>query len=306
MTHKGRVAMTKIANPQAFDGVRWRVRDSHARHGLSLLELMLAIGLGFVLLGAIYASIDQVVRQTTNGKVEMERLQIARAVFRRIELDLRAAMFDAASAVSDSDAASSSSSTSSGEGSTTIASVTNPDDLWTGSLGIRGTANELWIDLSLIRRQIDFDTQPEVATSDLKTVVYFLTGIGRESSSDDVEAETLAIADEDGIGLARSEGDRSVLRALNSSVSAGTLPGPTETLAPEIDRLTFRYFDGLSWYEEWDSASAGALPRAVEVVVGLEPAPVFRGYLANSAVSASTETFRMVIAIPVSDPLSAE
>lgn len=299
------LSIHNIANPQAMHGAHLRVHDSHSRRGLSLLELLLAIGLGFVLLGAIYASIDQVIRQTTIGKVEMERLQIARAVFRRIELDVRAAMFNATSAVSDSDSASSSSSSSS-DGSTTIASVTNPDDLWTGSLGIRGTSDSLWIDLSNVRRQIDFSSQGSLAVSDLKTVIYTLASVSEADAPLADEEDTDTPFDEDGLGLVRCEGERSILRELNASPSSGVFPGEAEMLAPEINRLTFRYFDGLSWYEEWDSASAGALPRAVEVVVGLEPPPVFRGYLANSAVSASTSTFRMVIAIPTSTPLSAE
>ncbi len=64
------------------------------RGGLSLIEMMLAVGLGLLLVGGMYSAIDQSARQQSIGRVEMERMQIARAVLRRIELDLRPAFPD--------------------------------------------------------------------------------------------------------------------------------------------------------------------------------------------------------------------
>jgi hypothetical protein len=150
------------------------------------------------------------------------------------------------------------------------------------------------------------NTAASLRPSDLQTVAYFLTG--SESSPDITAAGSvspLSLRDADGIGLARSQGDRSALRQANSG-SASVLPGPARVLAPEINFLQFRYFDGAAWLETWDSSTAGALPRAVEVTLQFEPPPVRAGYLMSPAVSASTEVYRMVIVVPVSDPLPPE
>ncbi|OYW15919.1 MAG: hypothetical protein B7Z55_14560 [Planctomycetales bacterium 12-60-4] len=238
----------------------------------------------------------------------MERLQIARAVFRRMELDLRAAMFAAETAASDSTGAiqealatvtsssSSSSSSSTGEETTSTLVGGAEEDEWTGSLGIRGSATELWIDLSHIRRQIDFSPESTSMGSDLQTVAYFLSTANSSQSSDAGQSEV-------GEGLVRSHGDRSVLRTLNASSGDSILPGPMELLAPEIEQLSFRFFDG---HEEWDSSTIGALPRAVEINIGFQAPLNDGGYLGNSVVNAATKSFRMVVAIPASDPLAAE
>lgn len=306
-----------------------RKRVRMARRGLSLLEMLLAIGLGLMLVSGIYAAITQSARQTAIGRIEMERLQIARAVFRKIELDLRAAMFAAETATSDSTgsvqeatststASGSSGSSSSGgsnssgsgtaaggsgtagnaEAATTTTVESETEDEWTGSLGIRGSASELWIDLSYIRRQIDF-SMTATAGSDLQTVAYFLSTAN--SSQGDSSGQAAV-----GEGLVRSRGDRSVLRTLNASSGDSILPGPMELLAPEIEQVGFRFFDGLTWYEEWDSSTIGALPRAVEISIGFRAPFDDTGYLGNAVVNAATKSFRMVVAIPASDPLAVE
>ncbi len=289
-----------------------------SRRGLTLLELILAVGLGLLLVSGIYSAIELSARRTTAGKAELERLQIARAILRRMELDLRATMFDADSAVTDSgtvtdEASASSISTSDGTASdeasadttsTTIGTGEDDDETWTGSLGIRGNATELWIDLSYIRRELEFTPEGTTLGSDLKTVAYFLT-----SAESPVETDPDAVivrTDADGVGLARSMGDRSVLRTLNASSGDSILPGPTELLAPEVNALKFRYFDGLAWYEEWDSSTAGALPRAVEISLSFESAAAPTGVLGVNAVNASTKQVRLVVAIPVSEPVLEE
>ncbi|MDX1969536.1 MAG: hypothetical protein SFV23_20345 [Planctomycetaceae bacterium] len=297
------------------------MRQAHARcqqagqsrRGLSLLEMLLAIGLGLLLVSGIYAAITQSARQTAIGRIEMERLQIARAVFRKMELDLRAAMFAAETATSDSagsvqeatSTSTSGESSSSGggtagnaESATTTTIESEQEDEWTGSLGIRGSASELWIDLSYIRRQIDF-SMTATAGSDLQTVAYFLSTAN--SSQGDSSGQAAV-----GEGLVRSRGDRSVLRTLNASSGDSILPGPMELLAPEIEQVGFRFFDGLTWYEEWDSSTIGALPRAVEISIGFRAPFDDKGYLGNAVVNAATKSFRMVVAIPASDPLAAE
>lgn len=281
---------------------RYRVsypRQNHSRRGLSLLEMLLAVGLSLVLLTGIYTALDVSNRQATVGKAEMQRLQLARAILRRMEMDLRATMFDVDSAVSDTGT-----DANLNANVTTIVSDTDSDTEWTGSLGIRGSSSELWIDLSHISRELEFTAA--TAQSDMQTVAYFLSS---NSSSNDstgpYSAYSISESDDstsssNSPGLARSQGERSVLRALNESSTGSVLPGPTQVLAPEVDALQFRYFDGLAWYEEWDSSTIGDLPRAVEVIIGIDS-----GGTMKTSVS-SPRSFRMVVAIPASDPLLEE
>ncbi|HUQ72350.1 MAG TPA: prepilin-type N-terminal cleavage/methylation domain-containing protein [Planctomycetaceae bacterium] len=283
-------------------------RMSASRRGLTLVEMMLAALLSMVLLGGVYGALTQSWRYTTQGKLEAERNQIARAVLRRIELDIRAAMFDpkAAAATTDTSTVTSASSTSTG----TSTSGSTSSSSGTGSLGIRGSSTELWIDLSHVQRDLVFPDPTIIKGGDLQTVCWFLNGPGSvlgESASATTTSSGFTRVDLDGINLARSQGDRSVLRTLNAGGDSDTvLPGPTQVVAGEINALTFRYFDGLTWYEEWDSSTTTALPRAIEVTLGFDPPSNTDGPLLTSSVSAATATFRMVIVVPASNPAPPE
>jgi hypothetical protein len=271
---------------------------------LTLIEMLLASALGMVLLTGVYAALAQSWRYTTLGRLEAERNQIARAVLRRIELDVRGAMFDPQAAAASTSTSTVSSGTTLSDGSTLIAGDASAETQFTGSLGIRGSSTELWIDLSHVRRDLVFPDPTVIRGGDLKTVAWFLTSPETSDTITSADAGFVRV-DLDGIGLARSEGDRSMLRTLNAG-SDSVLPGPTQLIAPEISSVLFRYFDGLTWYDEWDSSTVTALPRAVEVTIGFDPPGLGDGPLLTSAVSASTSSYRMVILVPVSDPTPPE
>jgi hypothetical protein len=44
---------------------------------------------------------------------------------------------------------------------------------------------------------------------------------------------------------------------------------PVELLAPEVVEISFMYFDGTQWYEEWDSTLQQGLPVAIEIKLSL-------------------------------------
>ncbi|MFN3485921.1 MAG: type II secretion system protein GspJ, partial [Planctomycetota bacterium] len=64
---------------------------------------------------------------------------------------------------------------------------------------------------------------------------------------------------------------RGLVRERREALTAETVelgrPENQEEVAPEVVGLAFRYFDEGEWREEWDSASAGKLPRAVEATL---------------------------------------
>jgi len=66
------------------------------RAGFSLLEILVALALSVILLGAIYAALDLFWRYSTTGQEEIERAQLARAILRTIEMDLRSVVYKSA------------------------------------------------------------------------------------------------------------------------------------------------------------------------------------------------------------------
>ncbi len=106
-------------------------------------------------------------------------------------------------------------------------------------------------------------------------------------------------------GLVRTEGDRMAVEVVEAG--GGTAPqiSGMQVLAPEVVALSFRYLDGQTWLEMWDSETNGRIPRAIEVQFAFPP-PRQKPSLFNTAVSRSTDSFRAVILIPVSDPFPKE
>jgi type II secretory pathway component PulJ len=295
------------------------VRSRHLpnRSGFSLLEVMLSLTLAIILLGAIFTAMDQSWRLTASGREEMERSQVARALLRKMTLDIRSVMFspppltaiEAETSSSTSESTSSSSQTNSQSTSSTNStnSTTATDAAATEtttqetpsakSLGVRGNAQRLELHVSRARRDLEFSKSVDgenmqSRTSDLFAVTYSLALAGSGSSAS--------------AGLVRSEGDRLVVQMTEDKGGTAEQASKSQSLAPEVAALQFRYFDGATWYETWDSQEAGYLPRAIEVSIGFAPPKTQGGPLLNVAVSSSANQFRTVVLIPVADPLPQE
>lgn len=105
-------------------------------------------------------------------------------------------------------------------------------------------------------------------------------------------------------GLARMEGERLALQMADKQGSIGSLLGQTQMLAPEVSRVLFRYFDGSTWMTQWDSASYGGLPRAVEVTLELTFEPRTTGQGRNKKTKQEApKIFRAVVPLPLSKPI---
>ena len=102
--------------------------------GFTLLELVLALGLSSLLLAALYTALQMHWSSSALGQVEMERSQVARALFRRIETDLRSVVFrDSALSSSTDDGSSTSSGSTSGSSTTSSGTSTSGVSTGTGS-----------------------------------------------------------------------------------------------------------------------------------------------------------------------------
>jgi len=278
------------------------------RRGFSLLEVMLSLTLSIVLLSAIFSAMNQSWRLTASGREEMARSQLARALLRKIALDVRAVMFvppppgedetdGTSSTTGPTTSSSTSASTSSTTTDTTATDSTTETEPSATSIGIRGTATQIELHISRARRDLNFATNVDgntvtTRTSDLLAVTYALALAGSGSTT--------------GTGLIRTEGDRLIVQSVEENGGGAAPASKSQALAPEVAVLAFRYFDGTTWYDVWDSAEAGYLPRAVEVSIAFTPPKNEGGPLANVMVSSSTNQFRTVILVPVADPLPPE
>ncbi len=154
-------------------------------------------------------------------------------------------------------------------------------------------------------------TQPPPTSSDLRSVSYFLAVAGSgglEGAVGNVASGGSAnFSVTSGLqGLARLDGDRLALQQAHEAGEVDVMAQSAELIAPEVTELTFRYFDGATWLDTWDSASMKAVPRAIEVTMRIdvtaddENQPALR--LGESPTLSSGDVFRFVIAVPLSDP----
>ncbi len=276
--------------------------------GFTLIEVMVAIGTALVLLTAVYAAIDMHWRYENAGQLEMKRGQVARAVFARLSTDIRSVQFVApdleTAELEDSEDAEDLESTSSSELSLI------------DSLGVIGTATRLTLHVSKPvpprKFSVSDDGDSVLFESEQRSVTWFLADFsggelegmaaGRFSDDPAIIAAGLLNNQVDGapLGLARADVDRLAGTIDDPSDSEGLMAESAEFLAPEVESLIFRYFDGVDWVDEWDSELQGAIPAAIEITLGFVP-PDPDDPLQAAAADAIPSTYRFVVALPVAE-----
>lgn len=295
-----------------------RVRSG--RQGLSLVEVLIALALSGLLLTSVYSAISMYFHYSHSGQEEVEKNQLARALLLRIEQDLRSIVYrpdDPATAETDdtgvADTTTDESSTDTTSTTTETQSVTDPSDAFAGSAsGLFGDAQTIVLHVS--RPRLDIVSAPQLnsqmvvsRTSDLKTVSYFVAGSG-SGGLQAAAAGHFATQNPNGSGqsqgLARMEGDRLALQLADKSGNVTSLLGQTQMLAPEVSRIGFQYYDGSVWTTQWDSASFGGLPRAVEVNLEMTYAAETTGQgRYKKTKQEAPRTYRLVVFLPLSKPL---
>ena len=113
-------------------------------------------------------------------------------------------------------------------------------------------------------------------------------------------------------GLVRDKADPLFTRVEDLEFEADSLPQGAQVMAPEVSLLEFRYFDGFDWYDSWDSALYGELPKAVEIALGftLQVSSTQQAQaLEQERLSAQAAgrpwppVHRLVVALPLAGPL---
>ena len=285
----------------------------------TLLEVVFSLALTVLLLGTMLTALDIYRRLTTAGRQDVEHSQLARAILRRMELDIRSCLFR--NPMLESSAAQSESETDL-EGAMTLVEEIDPAAAFSAeSIGIFGDLNTLIVHTSKPSRDLGelLSTDGEIRyapTSDLKSVSYFLAISGSDSLQgavgDALETEVSTLASVSAVkGLARLEGDRLAIDFADMTADTQSLAVNTTLLAPEVNFLQFRYFDGIEWLEAWDSVAYERLPNAVEMTIGFRSTGTSvsnqtAGNAPSSAADQATTLYRFVVALPLAEPAAAE
>lgn len=212
------------------------------RRGLTLLEVLLAIGLIAIMSGMMFAFYGTSLRTREEGSRTITANQLARAIALKIADEVRGAngfLQGAGPGISGDDRI------------LRLQTVAIPDrDVF-------------------IPRSLEDDVPP--AQSDIRQVQYYLA-----YDEDETHSYADGIDGPKPLGLVRRE-----IRTLNQVMIDETRAEDVDLdlLAPEIKYIRFRYFDGVEWVARWDIGTSpegglgNSLPQAVEITVGYAELP---------------------------------
>jgi len=161
-----------------------------------------------------------------------------------------------------------------GDESSIVMHVAKPDRVQRGAADVAGSA---------------------YSSSDLKAVAYYL-GDGSGSL-----ATMFGLMTGGNAGLTRMSADRLSLSLAGTNTDLVTAASKPELLAPEIDSMSFSYFDGAEWLSAWDSEVEGRLPNAIGVSITFRPPPGSDTSFISRSASAMTDSFRIVITLPTAN-----
>lgn len=287
------------------------------RRAFTLLEVLLAAGLSLVLLVAVLSAVTTYRDVSVAGRQRVEQSQLARAIFRKLELDIRStAPLPAASDEEGAAASAGDSAVAAPEEATEVTTVDTVESIATQSGGVFGDAATLIVHAiqpqrlsTTVSSGANFSGGAggfsALAESELKSIAYFLAVPG-SGGLPGIAGDLLAGSGQPVPALARLEGQRLTLAYAEATADIDTLAGMVSVLASEVVAIQFRYFDGLSWVEVWDSAAATRVPSAVEITLGFgdpnrPPSALGQG----DEEIRDSRVYRHVIALPIAEPATS-
>ncbi len=214
-----------------------------SRRGVTLLEMLLAIGLITLISATMFAFYDQSLRTRDRGRKAIGSAYLAKIVAHQIAEEVR--------------------------GANGFVTSLGP--------GVSGTDRILTIQTVVlpdkdVMRRLSIQDKIPPAQSDLRQVQYYLAYDDEEKNhvyADGVEADKP-------LGLVRR-----VIKTFHQVAQFEEDKESVEMdlLSPELKYVRFRYFDGVDWVDKWDigdGAEGGmgnSLPQAVEITVGYSELP---------------------------------
>ena len=306
------------------------------RAGYTLLEVLLALALSVIVFSALASATRLHLVSLTKQKVVIERKQIARSVLNMIGNDLRAGIQYKAADYSglenlvktqelmiagelptgDELSASEASSVaeddsedeSEDEGAEEDSQVIVEEEVSFRPTLI-GSESVVMIDISRLPRLDQYN--PLIASadtlaqspSDVKSLAYFVSE-SEGGMEQEIEFDKAAPG-----GLYRREIDRAVAAYMGDYQMLDSPDQYTQLVAPEVAQISFRYFDGIDWLTEWDSAEMGGFPSAIETSIVIDPS---RSSFNNTTYSyggfdqTTMEMYRSVVHLPAAEIMTEE
>ncbi len=250
----------RLITPRSFLPFGGRVFRSHQPSGFTLLEVLFAIGLSFVLMSAVLSAIQLLGRISTTSQTAVITSQLARAVLTQIERDLLSCSQPPAAEESEEALSDETGTTDEVAVSTDVAALT-------GLFGITGTAESIVIQAdrpSSLTTMATLQSVDSPSLSSQRSVSYFLSG----QNGSPLAALSSGSGPSNAVGLVRLDGERGIVRAADERGDTETLASLSTLLAAEVATPQFRYFDWIFWHQTWDSGQIGSLPIAVEITPG--------------------------------------
>jgi prepilin-type N-terminal cleavage/methylation domain-containing protein len=289
------------------------MRVRHCRPGFTLLEVLLAAAIGVLLMAGLYTALNLTLSHAQAGRDKVEQSTIARSLFNRISIDILTELAPSrptpsgsggggmggmgggggmggaggggagAGASGNTGQAGSSTAQSSSSSSSSSSNITGLGGTFQFNQGVQGDNGTLVLYVSRVPSELDpsWNGDDVPIVSDLRRITYWLSsgGLSRQEIK-------VATSDDDSVtGLPTDLPD-----------------DPSLVLAPEVQSLTFQYFDGTNWQDTWDGtqtpSAGGNYPQGPPVAIAITMELVLPG---GETGSAKRKTFRHVIAIPTAN-----
>ncbi len=276
-----------------------RRKPESQRRAFTLLEVLFALSLSLLLFTAILSAVEMYRQVSTAGRDDVQQAQLSRAILRSMEIDIRSVVYRDPPAEEEEAAADS------GEEEAEVEEVETVDaaEVFSGeSIGIFGDSTTLVIHVGRPPRKLE-SLLPIEPASDLKSIAYFLATPGAEGLQGAAGSLLDSTGSGDVQGLARLEGDRLAVEFADSSANMEALAQQTTLLAGEVDFLQFRYSDGVTWLDAWDTVTYERLPAAIEITIGIDSQSTGNTVAAEPRQS---RLYRFVVAVPTAVPYLEE
>ncbi|MBT4868205.1 MAG: hypothetical protein HON53_24125 [Planctomycetaceae bacterium] len=279
-------------------------KPERQRRAFTLLEVLFALALSLMLFTAILSAVEMYRQVSTAGRDDVQQAQLSRAILRTMEIDIRSVVYRDPPD-EEEDAAADSGEDGSDDEDAEVEEVETVDaaEVFSGeSIGIFGDATTLVIHIGRPPRKLE-SLLPIEPASDLKSIAYFLATPGAEGLQGAAGSLLDSTGSGDVQGLSRLEGDRLAVEFADSSADMDALAQQTTLLAGEVDFLQFRYSDGVTWLDAWDTVTYERLPAAIEITLGIDSQSTGNAVAAEPRAS---RLHRFVVAVPTAVPYLEE
>ena len=254
------------------------IHATRNRRGFTLLELLLALALGVMLLGALYFCMYTTLQQTQAGRDAVDAESTSRAVFNKMTLDLSSVLGPAPPKSGGTLATGTTSAlttttpttgTTPTDGSSTPTDVSTPTDTSTDPTATDGSQDATAQNFPFQVGVLGTTTQLTIYASRVPNILS-TPGMLNQTSDAQQSSDLVRIDYWKGAnGLCRQERPWITADQTGNSFAVDTSVEGTSLIAEEVSDVYFQYFDGTSWLESWDTTSGMSPTPPVAVSVTL-------------------------------------